>query len=79
MATEYLDECPCKLQASLTKGGEPFSLQVRPCVEELAEGGWRVCCYGCRVLTFTWKTKEEAIAQWEAHRAWMAKKEPSDE
>lgn len=37
-----------------------------PMLEELAEGGWRVCCYGCGVQTWNnlGYTKEQAIAAW---------------
>lgn len=37
-----------------------------PMLEELADGGWRVCCYGCGVQTWNnlGYTKEQAIAAW---------------
>lgn len=37
-----------------------------PKLEELTEGGWRVCCYGCGVQTWDnlQYTREQAVAAW---------------
>ena len=41
-----------------------------PKLEELTEGGWRVCCYGCGVQTWNNMkyTREQAIAAWNTRR-----------
>jgi uncharacterized protein with PIN domain len=45
-------------------GSPPF--RSVPRLEELLEGEWRVCCYGCGVQTWDQMeyTKEQAIAAW---------------
>ena len=46
----------------------PYTSQ--PKLEELTDGGWRVCCYGCGVQTWDNMkyTREQAIAAWNTRR-----------
>jgi Lar family restriction alleviation protein len=40
-----------------------------PKLEELSAGGWRVCCYTCRVQTWDGLSREESIERWNTRAA----------
>lgn len=67
--------CPfCAGKSFHTEGDHPVEFQTNPLLEQVAAeygGGWRVCCYGCRVQTWNGLSREEALTTWNCRQGSM--------